>query len=536
MWRYLLICLFACSGGRGSSWEPGRSHVQASTVSIERLRTQLAKAISDGEGVKALTVAAQLEDAGEQMTLAEQNSLLVLADAVPAADLPKPSGSTAVATILRLRFALVAKHRGESGRALRLVEQARASGTLSVQVEAVAGRIGADVVDPSLVAVVLPMSGPHGSVGVELWAGAELAIRNDSGATVRVFDTKGTKAGAKSAIERAVAAGSVVALGPAGRIESAAAARAAVKGGLAVSLLAPGQGTDAQAGVFRLSLSPTFEAEQAALVAFELGYRLVAVLSPRDELGRQQAAAFVRASKKVGATVVEIGTYDPSTNSLEADLKTFLGLEPTVNARLRRHFRRYGRKSWKTFSPELGFDLLYIPDGVERASLVASYLPFYNVEVQHADDMSIGSLRRKHGRMPRVVQLMGSSGWIHPSLGTRGGAAVEGALLISTCYGAGAGVDTGSRAQEFAEKFEAEHQRPPSVAAHMAYDAMSIVLEARQWAAQHGGRRGDVARALRGARLRDGVCGSSFVNAAGQLEGEIEVLRVELGEPELFDY
>lgn len=538
----MMTTLLACSGGPGKgpqrvaknkASKAGADQV-VSTPALERL---LAEAISAPPSAQALELADTLERRGRALSEAEFAALVRIADALPASELRELPGRTEAAAIVDLRMALVLRHQGDLAGARRLLKRAEHATRLGPNLEALRASLARVTVDASKIAVLLPMSGKFAAIGEELWAGMSLALGQESAASVTVYDTLGTEAGATQAVERALKAGSLLAIGPAGRLESRAAARAASAADLPIALLAPeSNATDSEAGVFRLALSPSFEAEQAAIVAVELGYRVLAVMTPRDETGREQARAFAETARRNGAEVVAIGSYDPSAATLEQDFKKFLGLEATINRRYRRHLRTYGRKSWKSFTPTLPFDFLYIPDTVERGSLAASYLPFFNVEVRTHDEMSITRLQTKHrGRVPRVVQVMGGASWMDPSLGARGGAAVEGALVIGTCPG-GHGMDLSERGRSFSDAFLQQRGRTPSAAAATANDAMNIVLQVREWAAAHGGTRADATRAMRNAQLRDGVCGTQTMHASGQVEGEIEVLRVEQGHLEIYEY
>jgi ABC-type branched-subunit amino acid transport system substrate-binding protein len=514
-----------------------RPEVADPELSVERLESLLAAALLAEPSAEALRLADLLERRGRALTDLEFTALLGIADAVPASQLSELAGKTDAAAIVDLRLGLVLRHKGDVQGVQRILRRAAHAARLTPHLDALRASLEQAPVDATLIAVLLPMSGPYAAIGEELWAGMALALDEKSATRITVFDTLGTEEGARRAVQAARDAGALLALGPAGRNESRAAARAAAAVELPIALLAPeAEATDAEAGVFRLALSPSFEAEQAAIVAVELGYRLLAIMTPRDALGREQTRAFVRTARAIGAEVVAQGTYDPSSANLQEDFKKFLEIEATINPRYRKHMQTYGRTAWKSFTPTLPFDFLYMPDTVERGTLAASYLPFFNVEVRTRDEMSIDRLRLKHrGRMPRIVQLMGASGWLDPSLGARGGSAVEGALVIGTCPG-GHGIDLSERGRSFNEAFLREQGRPPSAAAATANDAMTMVLLVRAWAAGHGGKRADAARAMRSAQLRDGVCGTQTVDAAGQVQGQIEVLRVEQGKLEIYEY
>ena len=55
--------------------------------------------------------------------------------------------------------------------------------------------------------------------------------------------------------------------------------------------------------------------------------------------------------------------------------------------------RSPGRKKdgWKTFSPDVPFTLLYVPDTYDRAAIVAAFLPYYGVELRSREfaDLSL---------------------------------------------------------------------------------------------------------------------------------------------------
>lgn len=284
-------------------------------------------------------------------------------------------------------------------------------------------------------------------------------------------------------------------------------------------------GAAPEVGVFRLWPSASWEAAEAARLAVELGHDAVAVLHPRDAQGAAQAEAFRRAAEASGARVVATGDYDPAAKDLEPDIKRFLGLDPATNQRLRRHLARHGRKGWKSFSPDVAFDLLYVPDEHRAAALVASYLPYFNIEVRTADVMDTLSLRRKHGgRIPSVVQLLGSSGWYHASLPARGGPAVDGAIIVVPCA---TGDSASDPAAEFTERFEAAAGRAPGPLAAQAHDAALLLFTARARIASGGDPRSALGRALRSASLPDGACGPSRIDPRGQLDRSAALLRVD---------
>jgi ABC-type branched-subunit amino acid transport system substrate-binding protein len=386
--------------------------------------------------------------------------------------------------------------------------------------------------DPALVAVLLPLSGRHAAVGREMRTAIEVAAATDGRKVVlRFLDTRGDAAEAARLVDRAADDRAIGVLGPVGQLEASAAAARARERGVPIAMLAPDATPDPAAGVFRLWSSAEWEAEEAARLAVGRGHDRLAVLHPRDPLGAAQAQAFARAARAAGVSVVAEGDYDPTARDLEPDVKRFLGLDPATNPRLRKHLARFGRKEgWKRFSPDVAFDLLYIPDQVGPAALVASYLPYFNIEVRDSDVMDVISLRRKHGgHVPSVVQLLGSSGWFHPGLTARGGDAVDGALVVVPCAIADGGLadQPSDQAAELAERFEARAGRPPGPVAGQAHDAARLFLAARARAAGAADPRDQLRRTLATARLPDGACGPAAMSPTGALERAASLLQVD---------
>lgn len=385
-------------------------------------------------------------------------------------------------------------------------------------------------VDRRRIAVLLPLSGRYGPLGRELKVAIELAPAD--GAERVYLDTLGEPAGATAAVERAAAIGAVAILGPVGVREAEAATARARELHIPVALLAPG-GTADGTTVFRLVETTATEARAAAIVAAALGTPTAGVLAPNDEVGLAASQAFADAAAAAGITVTARGTYDPAAKSLEADVKAFLGLDPTTNPRLAAHLRRRGKRGWQTFSPDVPFALLYLPDRHDRAAIVASFFPYLGVELRTADFLDPDYLRRKHGgRIPQVVQLLGSSGWNHPSLAIRGGPAVEGAYFVEPCPGV-LGDPAGA---ELHTALESRLGRAPTSVAQQAHDAWILVARARATAAAAAAAPGGAAirtafaRALRTAALDDGACAPAAMGADGQLVREPVLLGVDAGE------
>lgn len=445
------------------------------------------------------------------------------------------AGTAAPAARLALRAAHLAFHRGDAAAARALVARAATAAdepAVRAQLAALAPALAQPPVDPKLVAVLLPLSGRFAPIGAELQLAIGLAPA--AGTSWLFLDTRGEPDGAAAAVDAAAAKGAIAILGPVGEREAIAAARAAALRGIPIALLAPADGADAASGVFRAVESPADEGRAVARLAAAESFPTVAVFAPRDDVGRQAADAFVAEAQRQRLAVTAQGTYDPTGGNLEPDVKEFLNLVPARNPRLAEHLARHGKKGWATFSPDIPFSLLYIPDRYDRAALVAAFLPYLGVELRTTDFPDPARLQRKHGgNLPQIVQLVGGGGWNHPTLPVRGGAAVQGALIVDAFAGA-LGGDTGAA---FAAAFQQRASRTPTAAAAQAHDAAALVAAARKQAASAApapGAAGDASAlhdamraALARARLDDGACGPAAIGPDGELAREPIILEVQ---------
>jgi ABC-type branched-subunit amino acid transport system substrate-binding protein len=500
-----LVVLAACGPKPGAQWiERDERH---ETRSVDRGAGSAARPV-DLAKLSPATID-QLDEATAIAVVAQ------LADRAPAAR-------------VALRAARLAHHRGDDAGARAVLARA-ASAADAGEVAADVKTLAADLVDlpvkPDVVAVLLPLSGRFAGVGAELRTAIELAPAQ--GTKWLFLDTKGEADTAAAAVETAVTRGAVAILGPVGAREISAAARAAAIRGIPIALLGPEDGADPAAGVFRLVGSPGDEGRAVAQLAKSETFPTVAVLAPRDDLGADAAAAFVTEAQRLGLQVTGQGTYDPTGGDVEPDVKQFLELVPAKNPRLAEHLAhaKTPKLGWDTFSPDIAYSLLYIPDRYDHAAIVAAFLPYFNVELRTTEFPDPNMLRKKHGgHVPQVVQLVGGAGWHHPSLPLRGGTAVQGALLVDTF----AGELGGDVAAQFVGDFQARTNRAPSSAAAEAFDAATLVAQARAaTAGAPADLRARFRTTLARGKLDDGACGPARMDVDGELDRNYTTLEVQ---------
>ena len=462
----------------------------------------------------------------------DRSDLLEVLDKASPGQLQKwrdDAGSGEISSALAMRLAKRAYHLGEIEETKSLLIEARDSTWLAEDFAALSKRMSVSV-SRRRVAVLLPLSGPYGKIGKAVQRGVAIAAAQFPHAKFVFIDTTGTPAGAAAAVNKAVEQGAGLLLGPVGQNESLAAARVAVTRGVPIGLFSAGPGAPDD-GVFRLWTAEEELAVRAANAAVDLGFKRIAILGPREEYGEIQALAFSRAVQKRGGEIVIEHFYDPTGTELGPDVKVLLSLNAEKNPEYQAHLKKYGFKDgWKTFSPDLDFDAIFIPDTYDRAALLAAYLPFYNVEVRTGDNMNLARLRRKHGgKLPSVVQLIGGPAWHHPGLITRGGDAVDGAILVDLFSGGGGEDFSGDMAARFFESHSEKYGSAPGKTAAQAYDSTILAMETHKKTIAGGKSPQSFSDALRAAKLPDGACGPARVLADGELSSEGVVLRVQKG-------
>ncbi len=282
--------------------------------------------------------------------------------------------NAAPAAAVAMRAARLAHHRGDDATArddLAHASTAADAAILKAPIAELAGELADTAVHPERVAVLLPLTGKYGAVGAELRAAIELAPAQ--GTRWLFLDTKGDPAGAIAAVDAAAKQGAIAILGPVGAREITAASRAAALHAIPIALLGPEDGADPAAGVFRLVGSPADEGRAVAQLAKTNNFGTVAVFAPRDDIGAEASEAFTTAAVQLGLQVVKQGSYDPTGGDVEPDVKQFLDLVPARNPELAEHLRRAKttKLGWETFSPDITYSLLYIPDRYDRAAIVS---------------------------------------------------------------------------------------------------------------------------------------------------------------------
>lgn len=168
--------------------------------------------------------------------------------------------------------------------------------------------------DRHRVALLVPLSGTNAAVGRSLQNATQLAILDTRSESVRITSYD-TATGAAAAVQRAIADGNKLILGPLLADDVRAVAPAARRAG--VPLLAFSNDTGvAGNGAYILGYTPSQSIERVVDYAARTGVTEFAGLVPSGLYGQRASTAFLRAVEGAGGRVVSLQTYDRSRASI----------------------------------------------------------------------------------------------------------------------------------------------------------------------------------------------------------------------------
>lgn len=198
----------------------------------------------------------------------------------------------------------------------------------------------------TMVAILLPLSGPSANLGNALFNAAQMALFElaSPDLTLLPFDSAGTAEGAANAARQAIGQHADIIVGPLFAAEVRAVGPLAEAAHIPVLSLSADQSV-AGHGVYVMGFLPGPQAVRVAQYAASQGKTRQAILAPSNEYGRRVAAAMANGMNGSGATVGPIEYYDPAALDLTPALKRLLA----------------NRKD-----DDAGFDALLLPDDGQR--------------------------------------------------------------------------------------------------------------------------------------------------------------------------
>ncbi len=357
------------------------------------------------------------------------------------------------------------------------------------------------------VAILAPLSGANSERGQALVRAAQLALSVPGSPPLDVLDTQGTPEGAATAAQSAIAAGAGLILGPLTNTETAAVAGPASAAGVAV-LAFTTDATQSRPGVWVLGLTPAQQVRRLVTAAQAQGKSRFAALLPPNDYGSAMGQALTQALISSGAGSPDIHTVDSgmqAANATVRDLSAYSARRGPIEAQRRAAIARHdaeGRKEAADLSrraiPPPPFDALLLADTGERLNVIASLLPYYDVDSSN-------------------VRILGPALWANP-------AALGGADLSGAWYAA---PDPAARSS-FDQQYTSKYGTPAPGLADLAYDAASI---ARVVAQGGGFSQASLARPEGYA----GVNGVLALQPDGTVRRGLAVFQIQRGGAQIID-
>ena len=348
--------------------------------------------------------------------------------------------------------------------------------------------------DTKRLALLLPFSARSNRLKAEaasMLRAAELAVfeREDADILLIALDTKGTRAGTKTATKAAIASGADIILGPVIANNVQTAAQEAAKAELPLLAFSNDQSI-AGGGTYLLSFPPEAEVERVVAYMASTGTQRFAIMGPDSAYGRRVAEAYNRAVAIYGGEVTARERYKGSDISVMQEPAQRLA---AFHAQGEQRARANGGVT------PLSYEAILLPEGGTALRSLAPLFPYYEVD-------------------PADVQFMGTGRWNDAQT------AKEPALN----RGIFAGPDKDAR-QPFLDSYDRAYGEDPTNLSSLAYDAVSF-----------GAYIADGDPKLRRARAEHpdgfyGVDGHIRFNSDGRPDRALTIYKINYGDFTVLD-
>ena len=312
--------------------------------------------------------------------------------------------------------------------------------------------------EPVRVALLLPLSGTNARIGRDLLDAAQLALFDATPARFELVprDTGGTPEGAREAAESALRSGVQIILGPLFGTSVRTAALSARARNVPIIAFSTDRSV-AGDGVYLLGIMP--EQQVSRVVAFAARQKLgrYAALVPANAYGDTVLGALERATRRHGATIVQVERYAPHDGEFREPVLRLADFErrrAALEAQRRRLAARNDalaqrallRLKGLTTMGSLPFDAIVIPQGGPTLRRIAPLLAYYDVD-------------------PNKIRFIGTSLWEESDLGRE-------PSLVGGWFAAPPPTQSAPFLTRFAEIYG---YRPPRIVT-LAYDAVALAV------------------------------------------------------------
>lgn len=355
-------------------------------------------------------------------------------------------------------------------------------------------------VNPGVVGCLLPLNGPYAKYGDVVMKGLNLAANDwnekhpSEQVTLVVKDTQTEPESAARSFEELVKKDSPVAvIGPLGAQQAAAVIPAANKSGVPLlTLTQKEEGAGDDSFVVHVFLDNRQMIKTLVRYCREkLGLTRFAALYPEDRYGQKISKVFAEVVQELGGNLLASVSYKQKTTDFKEPITKLMTIA-----------KKNAPPSGTETTP---FEALFLPDQVQTVSMIAPQLPYNNV---------VG------------VTLLGTNLWSEGPIAQAGDVYLDQALFATPYY-----PDSQSpRVRSFREKYEAAYQATPSYLEAQAYDALTLLLQARSNLPSGAADRSQLMQSLLGMKGFQGVAGVYSFDPNGDLERNYQLLQVSNGQ------
>ena len=306
------------------------------------------------------------------------------------------------------------------------------------------------------VALLLPLSGPHATLGQALLNAAQLALFHFASTEFELLtqDTKGTPDGAADAAALAIGDGASLILGPLFSSSVTAITPAAQAAGVSVISFSNDRRV-ASNNVFTMGFLPDEQVERVVRFAYEKGLQRFALLAPDNSYGRAIINALEKIADDLGVEVTKASFYDPNSEDFGLVVRDLANYDQRrddlLNQRkiLEKRSDDVAQKTLKRLENlhtvgDLPFDALMVADSGKRLQAIAALLPYYDID-------------------PKKTRMLGTGQWD-----------AEDSILEPALKGGWFAAPPVKERQSFVQNYEEMFGDPPPRLATLAYDATAL--------------------------------------------------------------
>jgi len=362
-----------------------------------------------------------------------------------------------------------------------------------------------DVVDPTKIGVLLPLTGQYAPAATRLRQAIEMASEASDDVIFVFADTGGDPTMAVTALETlTLEEGCIGVMGP--LLKEVVIPVSESSQALNIPLIALSQSEDPTASgdfVFRGFLPLSQQVETLAAHSInDLQIERFAILYPDNSYGKTARSLFEAAVLDHGAEISRTLAYDPSA-SVFLEPARLLG-EKTESSADDDH------RDHANNPPLIDYEALFIPDNHQRVALIASSLAY--------EEFPVGSFRPTPDATPLL--LMGLNGWNNPRLLEEGGQYIHGSVFVDAFLASSSDISNVSFVDQYTERYN----RTPGVIDAVTYDATRLVLAAL---ADDEDTRNSLRQALSRAELANPVGAGSRFGSDREVDRDLLILRID---------